>query len=141
MLDKDLFVERILETENLTDELDDTLAEQLLDWGIDQLDAALYGIDTEETADEQVAALIACMRKINGIIGRLDSKKPEDLAVDLEELTHLKSRIGGARSIPGPANVISPAVLLHQMTPLQALDFLMSWGEPQSHSPSEPKSL
>ncbi len=128
MIAKDLFVDRILETENLTDELVDADAQWLLDWGIAQLDLALQGIDNEESANKQVSALMACMRKINRISGQMKHKNPEDLASDLGELAGLKAEVFGTRVDLESAGFAKLASELQRMPTRQALEFLTSWG-------------
>ena len=53
-MEKECFIERILETENLTDELEDADARWLLDWGIQNLDEVLSSTQDEETAGNKV---------------------------------------------------------------------------------------
>jgi hypothetical protein len=90
-MDKERFTERILETENLTDELEDADASWLLDWGIARLDQVLEGAQDQETAGSRVNALMAVMRKINRIVGSYADKSPQRLAQDLAELRDLFS--------------------------------------------------
>lgn len=101
-LDKERFIERMLETENLTDELEDADASWLLDWGIGKLDEVLQGSGEEDTdantaaaaaaaeaavaAGSRVNALMAVMRKINRIVGSYADKSPQALARDLRGL-------------------------------------------------------
>jgi hypothetical protein len=86
-MDKARFKERILETENLTDELEDIEANWLLNWGISHLDDVL-GADPIAAGD-RVNALMAVMRKINRIAGNYASKDPQDLVEDLSSLNDL----------------------------------------------------
>ncbi len=88
-MDKERFKERILETENLTDELEDADANWLLDWGTARLDTVLRGVKDEETAGNRVNALMAVMRKINRITGSYAGQSPEALAEDLAALRDL----------------------------------------------------
>ena len=94
-MDKQLFVERILETENLTDELDDSDANWLLDWGIGRLDQVLQGATDEDSAGERVNALMAVMRKMNRIVGSYTGKSTPDLAEDLAALDGLFAQAFG----------------------------------------------
>lgn len=75
-MDKERFIEQILETENLTDTLEDNDASWLLDWGIGKLDTVLQGITDRETAGRCVSALMAVMRKMNTIVGSYADKTP-----------------------------------------------------------------
>jgi len=75
-----LAIERILESEGLTDDLQDDEAEILLDWGLAQAEA--YALATQEIADEEEARLAIdhgvttvrqAMRSINDLVAeRMD---------------------------------------------------------------------
>jgi hypothetical protein len=110
-MDKERFTERILETENLTDELDDADANQLLDWGIARLDTVLQGVKDEETAGNRVNSLMAVMRKINRITGSYARQSPQALAEDLATLRDLFAAAFGsqAASAGAPANAAANA--------------------------------
>jgi hypothetical protein len=102
-MDTERFVERILETENLTDELEDADANWLLDWGIGRLDRVLRGAEDVETAGTRVNALMAVMRKINRIMGSYADKSPQRLAEDLADLHGLfNAAFGPADAPPEP---------------------------------------
>jgi len=51
-----LAIEMILESESLTDDLQDDEAEILLDWGLAQVEA--YALATQDTADKEEARLV-----------------------------------------------------------------------------------
>jgi hypothetical protein len=128
-MDKQLFKDRILETENLTDEMEDEDANWLLNWGINLLDQVLTGIDDQETAGEAVNSLMAVMRKINRICGKRLSENTEDLALDLEKLSSLFAVAFNYDSLPNPKECAAAAVRLANMeTTAQALEFLTRWG-------------
>src|SRR5450631_495885 len=65
--------ERILENENLTDNLDDEAADWLLNWGIGHLNGLVGSIQDEDSAGEKINALMAVMRQLNRIGGILSS--------------------------------------------------------------------
>lgn len=85
--------EAILEAENLTDGLQDTEAETLLNWGLARVEAAVYA-----TADlgpaaakahitRSVALVRQMMRRINTLVaGRADLEEDEELADGLRAL-------------------------------------------------------
>ncbi len=102
-MDKERFTERILETENLTDELEDTDANWLLDWGITRLDLVLKGAKDDETAGSRVNALMAVMRKINRITGSYSGQSPQMLAGDLSALHDLFVAAFGPQDIAANA--------------------------------------
>ncbi len=102
-MNKERFKERILETENLTDELEDDDANWLIDWGIARLDTVLQGAADEETAGNRVNALMAVMRKINRIAGSYARQSPQDLAGELAALRDLFAAVSGSQDVAAGA--------------------------------------
>jgi|GEM_PF-1937662 len=130
-MDIKIFKDRILESENLTDELEDSDANWLINWGISLLDPLLLNVEDEETAGEVVNALMAVMRKINRICGGRQSKSVTELALDLEKLSGLFAVAFKDASLPNPNECEAAAVRLASIqTTTQALEFLTSWGHP-----------
>lgn len=96
-----LAIEMILESESLTDDLQDDEAEILLDWGLAQVEA--YALATQDTADEEKARLALdqgvkmvrrAMRFINDLVAeRMDLSDGEMV----EELLRL---VGLVRELP-----------------------------------------
>ena len=134
-MEKKRFVDRILETENLTDELEDAEAKWLLDWGIARLDAVLEGITDPDAAGEQVNALMAVMRKINRIVGNYSSKDPKELAEDLAALKDLHAQAFKPAGLQPRAvstgSTETDAARLSRLSPREALEFL-------TQGPSQP---
>jgi len=124
---EDIFIERILETENLTDNLEDAEANRLLDWGISKIAGLILDIEDRDLAGEKVNALMALMRKINRILGVLPDKPVEELASDLASLIELhNSTFGSLRPIM-PEECQTAAANLANLPVGLALEFLMSW--------------
>ena len=129
-MDKQPFIERMLELENLTDELEDEEASWLLEWGTSQMESVLAGIEDSETAGNRANALMAVMRKINRIAGSYKDKDPHSLAVELADLGLLCQQAfgpaGGQAQIK-PAALDEAAQKLARLTTQQALEFLTRW--------------
>jgi hypothetical protein len=133
-MDTERYKERILETENLTDELEDSDANFLLDWGFGKLDRVLEGNEDAESGGERVNALMAVMRKINRIIGAYSEKDTAELQEDLSALDGLFERAFSptrAQDDPealesriSPANQEPAAAQLARLAPRQALEYL-----------------
>src|SRR5262249_5634933 len=66
-MDRQTAIDRITETENLTDGLEDDDANWLLDWGIAQVDGLVTGIKDEDEAGEKLNQLMSVMRTLNQI--------------------------------------------------------------------------
>jgi hypothetical protein len=133
-MDTQRYKERILETENLTDELEDSDANFLLDWGFEKLDRVLEGNEDAETGGERVNALMAVMRKINRILGAYSEKDSAELQEDLSALQGLFEHAfspslaqddpEALESRTSPANQEPAAAQLAQMTTREALEYL-----------------
>jgi hypothetical protein len=54
-MDRQTAIDRITETENLTDGLEDDDANWLLDWGIARVDGLVTGIADEDAAGEKLS--------------------------------------------------------------------------------------
>jgi hypothetical protein len=126
-MDKERFVERMLETENLTDELEDSDADWLLNWGTGQVDQALQGIADEEAAGKRVNALMAVMRKINRMTGSRQRRSAEDLAADLLALTGLFSDAFGTARQTSQQERSAAAARLATLPTGEALELLTGW--------------
>ncbi len=128
-MDKNILKDRLLESENLTDELEDEDANWLINWGVKMLDLVLIDVTDQETAGENVNALMAVMRKINRICGNRRTKSAQDLALDLETLANLFSTAFNYDALPNPKEcTLAAARLVNIETTAQALDFLTRWG-------------
>ncbi len=128
-MDKQIFKDRILETENLTDELEDAEANWLINWGIGQLSPILADVSDEETAGEKANALMAAMRKINRICGGRQTKSTDDLSSDLEKLSGLFGSVfNTAQQVNSNECKFAAKRLANMGTTLQVLEFLTRWG-------------
>src|SRR5258708_39606851 len=85
-MDEALAIERITETENLTDGLDDDDATWLLQWGTSRVGGLIAGIADEEAAGEKVNQLMAVMRLLNAIAADRTVKDPASLGDDIRAL-------------------------------------------------------
>jgi hypothetical protein len=132
-MDKRLFVDRILETENLTDQLEDAEANLLLDWGTAQLDRVLQGMEDAEAAGARVNTLMAVMRKINRILGSREDTAAETLEADLFALSGLISSAFGTAGSGNEKSIDKEeigraAAQLPGLPARQALELLVGWG-------------
>ena len=123
MYDRQNFVDRMLESENLTDELEDDAAKWLIHWGIEQIDIVTDGIEDGELASEKVGNLMRFIRRLNRIAGNLDSLTGEDLS---ELLDRCSSTYGASRTA-SEEEMNETAGRLSSMSPFEALEFLITW--------------
>jgi hypothetical protein len=127
-MDTTQYVERMLETENLTDELQDSAANWLLNWGAGRLDRVLKDVEGEEAAGQKVNALMAVMRKINRMVGARQDKDPAVLASDFKMLAALASDLYECDPDVNAAECLSAAVHLRGLAEEQyAVEFSARW--------------
>jgi hypothetical protein len=127
-MEKDRFVERMLEVENLTDELEDDQANWLLHWGISRLDQVLEGAADADAAGEKANALMAVMRKINRMTGARTTVDPETLGQDFATLSGLFAAAFGKATIVTPAECSLAAARLAKLSHQEAVEYLAAWG-------------
>jgi hypothetical protein len=126
-MDTKIFVARILENENLTSNLVDNDANWLLNWGTGQVKGLIQGIGDMDAAGEKVNALMAVMRKLNRIVGEGDWPPVDELVPELQALTELSAQAFGTSLSMSTTDWEAVANRLTQMTPPQALQFLVEW--------------
>jgi len=122
-MDKQYYIERMLETENLTDELEDQDAKVVIDWGISQLDNILKDVPDDDTASTKVTALMAIMRKVNHLAGERKSLTRSKLEAELTTLEQLFNQALGLKQHFSGSPITSD--LLHQMSARNVLEFLL----------------
>lgn len=126
-MDRQTFIDRILETENLTDNLEDQDADTLLDWGIAQVDNLVEDASDPKAAGEKISGLMHVMRGLNSLAGnpaRISQEGIDDL---LKRYGMMISRTvqveeGERRSVAGRVS---------KMQPGEAVRFLIEWLQTQ----------
>jgi len=121
-MDKQPFIDRILETENLTGDLEDDAADHLLNWGINQLDRLLADVADEEAAHEKVHALMQAMRGVNWIVANPSTPAPGKVT---ELAAHYAQAFGKTAAESANHNAIAAEV--SGLEGLEAVKFLLDW--------------
>jgi len=125
MVDTEILKDRLLETENLTDNLLDDDASWLLDWGVDGV-LQLDQIQSMEIAEERASALMSFMRGLNRLAGGL----PGVDAARLPGLLNDYAAAFGASRLAGEGECREAASILSGLSPREALEFLIDWARP-----------
>ncbi len=121
MIDPQNFIDRMLETENLTDALEDEEADFLLNWGVTQLKQRLGEIEDKEAAGEYTNDLMDFMRSLNQITGNLENIQPESLV----QLVGRRKKAFGAGQKTAMEALDEVAARLQTMTPHEAIEYLL----------------
>jgi hypothetical protein len=125
-----LAIDRITESENLTDNLDDDSANWLINWGIESARKLIASSTDKEMADVTINRLMAVMRKLNKITANLQN-------VQIAELQSLTESYQNAFGLTTKHNDDQYQVItseLQKMTPLDAIKYLLNFAsdKPQS---------
>ena len=123
VVDRQVLIDRLLETENLTDNLEDEHAKVLIKWGVEQVDPLIDGIDDEEKAGEKVNDLMQLMREINTIAGNPST-------VSEEKLSRLIDSYSQTFEMTHPIDADARKDMtkkLSEMQPGEAVNFLLDW--------------
>jgi len=123
-MDEDFFIGRLLETENLTDNLEDGDANVLINWAVKNVGAI---IANPLTAGERANGLMAMLRKINHLIPDLGIKSPQELSNALSDLA--KTVEGTFERMPptGAGDLQSLVDRLRPATTSEAIEILLEW--------------
>jgi len=125
-MDRQIYIDLMLENENLTSNLTDELANILLNWGVAQVDVLLDGVVDQDQADMRFSGLVRFMRSINRLISRLPEIIDEDLSTLLE-----RYRIAFGESHEADEIECSNiAQMISVMDPLDVINFLLTWVKP-----------
>jgi hypothetical protein len=122
-MDHQLFIDRLLETENLTDNLEDDDANLLLDWGVAQIAGLIKDITDHEAAGEKINGLMHVMRGLNSVAGNPAGASHETIA-DL--LSRYRQSFGETIQI-ADTEYRSIAERVSNMQPGEAVNFLTKW--------------
>jgi hypothetical protein len=122
-MDHQLFIDRLLETENLTDNLEDDDANLLLDWGVAQITGLIKDITDHEAAGEKINGLMHVMRALNSVAGNPAGASHETIT-DL--LSRYRQSFGETIQITDD-EYRSIAERVSNMQPGEAINFLTKW--------------
>ncbi len=122
-MDHQVLIDRLLESENLTDNLEDEDANTLIKWGISQVSPLTNGITDEDAAGEKVNNLMALMRQINSIAGNLSDISEDKIQKLLEQFT----QTFGKEHHVSDEERKTVAEKLSQMQPGEAVNYLLEW--------------
>jgi len=122
-VDRQVLIDRLLESENLTDNLEDDDANALIKWGISQISPLINGITDEDAAGEKVNHLMGLMRQVNSIAGNLSTVSEDKIQKLLEQYTQTFDKDHHVSDEERKA----VAEKLSQMQPGDAVKYLLDW--------------
>ncbi len=122
-MDRQVLIDRLLESENLTDNLEDEDANVLIKWGIAQIDHLVKDVNDDETAWMKITHLTSLMRQVNSIAGNPSTVSQEKLLNLLEQYTQTFDK---AHQISEDERK-AVTEKLSQMQPGEAVKYLLEW--------------
>jgi len=123
VVDRQVLIDRLLESENLTDNLEDEDANVLIKWGIAQIDHLVKDVNDDETAWMKITHLTSLMRQVNSIAGNPSTVSQEKLLNLLEQYTQTFDK---AHQISEDERK-AVTEKLSQMQPGEAVKYLLEW--------------
>jgi len=136
-VDRQVLIDRLLESENLTDNLEDEDANTLIKWGISQISPLVNGIKDENAAGEKVNHLMGLMRQVNTIAGNLSTVSEEKIQKLLEQFTQTFDKDHHVSDEERKA----VAEKLSQMQPGDAVKYLLDWMHSKKQSEDQKGSV
>jgi hypothetical protein len=117
--------ERLLETENLTDMLEDDDANWLLEWGTGRVGAMIAGIADDDEAGDCVNQLMKVMRSLNQISGDLSAVSPSDLDDEVRTFVDRYNSAFGTSAAPSDDEITALAKQIAPLKPRAAMQALL----------------
>ena len=131
-MDRQAAIDRITETENLTDNLEDDDANWLIDWGVNKATEVTASIADKEMAGGKLNAVMAVMRKLNQIVGSHSAKDPDALSDDVRVLAMMYANaFGSARHLDATA-LKRAAKSIAPQSPREVMQYLLNLVAPSS---------
>ena len=118
-------IERISETENLTDALEDDDANWLLEWGFNRLPGLIGSTPNDQEADSKLTQLMGVMRQVNYITGEREVLEEKDLEREIRVLADDYRKTFGKGRKPSPDDSRQIARELGRQPPRQAMQTLL----------------
>jgi hypothetical protein len=129
-MNEQVAIDRITETENLTDNLEDQDASWLIDWGINHANQLISSIKDDEMAGSKLNAVMAVMRSLNQIVGSYMDKPASALADDIRSfLTVYSNAFGNARTITSQ-EIKDAARTIGKKSPRETMQTLINLAAP-----------
>jgi MoxR-like ATPase len=122
-VDRQILIDRLLESENLTDNLEDDDANALIKWGIAQVDPLVKDIQDEESAGDKINRLMSLMRQINVIAGNPSTVSEEKILKFLDRYAQTFDKAYDTAEEERKA----VAEKLSQMQPGEIVKYLLEW--------------
>lgn len=136
-MDRQVLIDRLLESENLTDNLEDDDANALIKWGISQISPLVKGITDEDAAGEKVNRLMGLMRQVNSIAGNLSTVSEDKIQKLLEQFTQTFDKDHHVSDEERKA----VAEKLSQMQTGEAVKYLLDWMHSKKQSEDQKGSV
>src|SRR5689334_10483619 len=119
-------IDKILETENLTDGLEDDDADWLLHWGVGKVGTVIANARNDQDAGERVDRLMVVMRKLNQITADREVKSSSDHANDSQDFPSTYATAFGSAKNLTSTQLQSASTHFKSGTPLKTIQSLIA---------------
>lgn len=137
-MDPTLAVDRILETGNLTDNLRDTEANWLIDWGVQSVRALVAPIADENTGWEAVSQLMGLMRELNKLAATATTGNAERLTEEVKHFLGHYAAVFATADHSQTADVAGLVATLQAAAPLECLQQVVGFAAAQGAAVQRP---
>ncbi len=137
-MDPTLAVDRILETGNLTDNLRDTEANWLIEWGVQHVRALVEPIADEEAGWEVVSQLMGLMRELNRLAATATTGNIERLTDDVKHFLGHYAAVFATPDHSQSADVAELVASLQAAAPIDCLQRVVNFAAAQGATVQRP---
>lgn len=122
---KRLAAQMILDSESLTDDLEDAAAKRLLDWGVAQVERLVEEAANDDV-ERSVGGLRRLIKRVNNLVADQATLTDGEFAVELDELAAMAGQLLGlhiqsqtaSQSLLAERNRLDDAALVERITAL-----------------------
>jgi hypothetical protein len=136
-MDRQKAIERILESEDLTDNLDDDAADWLLNWATSKVDTLLSVTAQSEQSDEKVNQLMRVMRQLNQMMADYADAAAEEMAPEIETFLAQYAETFGITRAQTAEDYQQVAADISEKQPTEAIQALIAFAQPDAAAASE----
>ena len=132
---KQLAVEMVLDSEGLTDDLEDAAAKRLLDWGLAQAEHMATQA-TDQDLDRSVSGIRRLIKRVNNLVVDQVELTDDELAAELSELVTLAGQTIGLQTQAIGQSLLADRECLDDVALVERITALLTPAEPDMEEPT-----
>jgi hypothetical protein len=131
---KQLAAEMVLDSESLTDDLEDIAAKRLLDWGLAQAEHMATQA-TDQDLDRSVSGIRRLIKRVNNLVADRAVLTDDELAAELNDLATLAGQTIGLQIQAIGQALLTDRESLDDVTLVERITALLTPAEPDTEEP------